>query len=143
MERIPEFIGNHLFLSIAAGVIVLLVIANEARRFFRSYKEVSPSEAVRLLNNGAVAIDIRSTDAYRKAHLPEARHVPSDEIADSQAKLLKDKKSLLVYCDAGFTSAKAAATLASGAKENNVDTQIYLLKGGISAWQRDNFPLVK
>lgn len=143
MERIPEFIGNHMLLSIAAGVIILLLIANEARRLFRPYKEVTSNEAVRLLNSGAIAIDTRSADAYRKAHLPEARHIPLDEIADSQSKLLNSKQPLIVYCDAGFTSTKAAISLAKAAKAQGLETPVFSLKGGIGAWQRDNFPLVK
>lgn len=136
--RLLEFIGNHPFLFGAAGVLLLWLIVSELRRLSRPWREAAPNEVVRLVNGGAGLIDVRGADAYRKGHLPEARNIPLENLADRQEGLVSGGKPIVVYCDAGFVSARAAQQLCkAGAGE------VHVLKGGLTAWQRDGLPVIK
>lgn len=137
--KLLEFIGNHPFLFTAAGVLLILLIGNELRRLFRPFREVAPVEVVRLMNAGARVIDLRGVEAYRKGHLPEARNIPAAELPGKLDTLAKDAETpVVVYCDAGVSSTGAAGRLSkAGIRE------VYSMKGGLAAWQRDSLPLSK
>lgn len=139
MTQILEFIGNHPFLFIAAAALLALLIGGEIRARTRGFREVSSNDAVRLINGGARVIDVRNPDAFRKGHLIGAKNIPLEELPAKVEGLARDKEqSLLLYCDTGFSSAKAAGQLR---RQGFAD--VHSLKGGIGAWQRDNLPTVK
>jgi rhodanese-related sulfurtransferase len=94
---------------------------------------------VRLQNSGALLVDVRDSKDYEAGHIIEARHIPAAEIASRAESLKKFKeKPVIVYCDAGFTSAGAARQLrASGF------TKVVTLSGGLNSWRQENLPLVK
>jgi rhodanese-related sulfurtransferase len=99
---------------------------------------VGSSDAVRLMNGGALVIDVRTADAYAAGHIIDARHIPQAEIA-AQADSLKKyrEKPVIVCCDSGVTSGTAAVVLKSLGF-----TQVVNLRGGINAWKSDNMPIV-
>ena len=46
-----------------------------------------------------VLAEVLPEDSYRKGHLPGARHLPGEHLADLAPKLLPDKnKEIVVYC---------------------------------------------
>ncbi len=139
MERLPDYISNHPFLAAAALALVVLVIVVEARIRLRGATGVVPVDAVQLLNQGALVIDVRDPERFAEGHIIGARNVPSANLA-AQADALKKwkEKPVIICCDAGMTSATAARTLrASGF------TKVVNLKGGLAAWQGENLPVVK
>lgn len=139
MDRLIEYIGNHPLLAGAAGLMAVVVLAYELRQRANSAAAVSPGEAVRLMNEGALVLDIRSANQFKDGHISGARNVPGDQIAEGAKALEKAKgKTLITCCDSGITSAAAARKL----------TQlglgpVYNLRGGLAAWRQDNLPVVK
>ena len=72
---------------------------------------VGPSEAVRLMNGGAILIDVRGSEAFAAGHIANARSVPGATIADGAQALERFKeKTVIAYCDSGHTSAIAVRT---------------------------------
>jgi len=140
MDRLLEYVGNHPFLVDAAGVMALIVLGFEFRQRALSAASVSPTEAVRLMNSGALLVDVRSANQFKDGHVSGARNIPGDQIADGAAPLQKlgKDKVVITCCDSGITSGAAARKLAQlGFK------QVYNLRGGLGAWRQDNLPTVK
>lgn len=144
MDKLLEFASEHTILVLALITVFLLFIFTEIRRSTRPYKEVEPGQAIRLINDGAVLVDLRQPDAYRKGHIAGAANYPADRIeahVDDIRKRVKkaQQQPVLIYCDTGMTSARPATLLVK--EELGVD--IVSLKGGVTAWQRENLPLKK
>ena len=117
-------------------LIIVLVIVNEIR-LKAGGPELAPADAVRLINNGATVLDVRPAEQYANGHIVGARSVPLGELSGKLDGLAKKMdRPLLVYCELGNQSAKAAATLRQAGF-----SQVLHLKGGVVAWQRDNLPL--
>jgi rhodanese-related sulfurtransferase len=136
MEQFFEFAGNHLFLVGSFLLLVVLVIVNELR-LRGGGVEVDPADAVRLINDGAQVFDVRSAEKYAQGHIVGARSVPLGEL-DGQLETLSRfrDKPVLVCCDMGPTGGKAVAALRKASFE-----RVFNLRGGLAAWQRENFPL--
>jgi rhodanese-related sulfurtransferase len=139
MDRLLEYVSNHPFLVGAAGLMALAVLGYELRQRAHSAASVSPGEVVRLMNSGAVLVDVRSANQFKDGHINGARNVPGDQIAAGAAALEKLKdKTLVMCCDSGTTSGAAARKLMQQGFN-----QVFNLRGGLAAWRQDNLPVVK
>jgi rhodanese-related sulfurtransferase len=139
MGELAEHIVNHPFL--AAGLVALLaaVVFFEVRQRAQGQVQVGPADAVRLMNAGAVVIDVRSADDFQKGHIVNARNVEIGQIGADHPVLKKAKsKVLITVCDNGIVSNRAAALLRKAGFE-----KVFSLKGGLNGWRADNLPLVK
>ena len=138
MDKILEFTGNNTLLVLALVISFFVVIFTELRRKASGLINVEATEAVRLINNDAVVVDLRNVDAYAKGHIVSARSIPLDEL-DGKLKNLEDVKSkpIVAVCDNGITSTKAVNTLRSAGFES-----VYGLKGGMSGWSQAGLPVV-
>jgi rhodanese-related sulfurtransferase len=139
MQRLLEFIGHHPFLAGGALVAALAVIAVEVKERIQKFAALSAAQAVRLMNQGALVIDLRPQEAFEAGHIGEARNVPAADI-ESQAESLKKwrDRTVITYCDSGVNGAGAARTLAKLGF-----TKVFNLDGGLNAWVKDNLPLIK
>jgi rhodanese-related sulfurtransferase len=100
---------------------------------------VGPSDAVRLLNQGAVVIDVRSQAEFDAGHIIDARHLPQDDLAKAGETLKRYRdKVVITCCESGARAAASAREL--GAQGF---TQVVNLRGGLQAWRAENLPLVK
>ena len=138
MDKILEFTNNHMLLVLALVISFFVVIFTELRRKAGGLINVEATEAVRLINNDAVVVDLRNVDAYAKGHIVSARNIPLDEL-DGRLNSLEDVKSkpIVAVCDNGITSTKAVKTLRSAGFES-----VYGLKGGMSGWSQAGLPVV-
>lgn len=138
MERLLEFTGNHTLLVSALMISFFVLVFSELRRKATAVSAVDPSAAVRLINDDATIIDLRSAEAFGRGHIVNARNVPMDELGARMEKLgrLKDKPVVTV-CDAGITSSRALATLKAAGFDS-----VYNLKGGMNAWTQAGMPVV-
>ena len=111
MEQLIEFAGNHAGLVTGFGVVVLLLIWTEVSRFTRGYKEITPLQAVQLINKGGASIvDISSAADYAKGHLSGAKHIALSRFKKSDPELEKMKTGpVIVCCKNGNTAHQAAA----------------------------------
>lgn len=138
MDKFLEFAGNHTLLVFALVTTFFLVIFTELRRKASGMLAVPPTDAVRLINNDAVVIDLRSKEAYSTGHIVNAKSVPMDELAGHMSKIDKlKKKPVIAVCDSGITSTKAVNTLRNAGFES-----VYGLKGGMTAWGQAGLPVV-
>ena len=138
MERILEFAGNHTLLVFALVTSFLLVVFTELRRKATGMLAVAPSDAVKLINNDAMVLDLRSAEAFGRGHIVGARNVPMDEFEGHLEKLAKFKnKPVVAVCNSGVSSSKAVNALRNAGFES-----VYNLKGGMNAWGQSGLPVV-
>jgi rhodanese-related sulfurtransferase len=115
-----------------------LLVFTELRRKASGLMNVEPGDAVALINNDGVVLDLRSAESFARGHIVNARNVPFDQLDVGSNRLagLKDKPVVAV-CDSGVTSNKAVALLRKSGFEKT-----YGLKGGMAAWGSAGLPVV-
>ncbi len=138
--ELSEFIANN---SILSGVFIALIVmwlTHEFQRRGRRFNEVSPTEAVSLINKEkAVVLDVRPASDFKNGHLTNAINIPFQSLSEQSKKISKYKnKPLIVYCKSGNFSAQACKKL----EKEGFET-IHNLRGGVMAWERDNLILIK
>lgn len=133
-----EFAGNHVVLVSALMLSFFLVVFTELRRKAGGMASIEPGEAVRLINNDAVVIDLRSAEAFRRGHIVNAKNIPHDELGSGAEKLEPYRdRPIVAVCDSGMISNRIVNRLRKEGMEN-----VYGIRGGINAWTQDNLPLV-
>ena len=138
MDKLLEFTGNHTLLVLALIISFFVVAFTELRRKASGLVNIEPIEAVKLINNDAVIIDLRSVDAFSKGHIVNARNIPSDELEAKMANLEEIKSNpIIAVCDAGVSSTKAVTTLRTAGFDS-----AYGLKGGMAGWGQAGLPVV-
>ncbi len=139
MQRLIEYVTRHPFLAGGTAVVALAVLAYEASRARSGGQSVGPTDAVRLINEGALLLDVRTQAEFDAGHILDARHVPQDQLASSVETLKKYKdKVVIACCESGMRSGAAARVL-----QAQGFTKVVNLKGGLQAWRGENLPLVK
>lgn len=139
MQRLFEFIGHHPYLSAGAVLAAAAVAFYEIRERLHAFAALSSAQAVRLMNQGALVIDLRDKASYDAGHIGDARNVPAAEL-ESQAESLRKwrDRNVITYCDSGTSGAAGARTLMKLGF-----TKVFNLQGGLNAWVKDNLPLAK
>ena len=139
MERIPEFVGNHLLLFAAFLGVLGMLIYTEWTRAKAGNTALSPFAATRLLNDGdALVLDVRDEREYKGGHVLNAKNVPVGSIDQRLHELTKYKsRDVLVYCDNGMRTARAVARLKKEGFE-----QVHTIDGGLAAWEKASLPTV-
>lgn len=139
MDRLLEYAARHPLLVGGTVVLALALAAYEFSRARSGGQAVGPTEAVRLLNQGAVMIDVRTQAEFDGGHVLDARHVPQDQVAQSAETLKRFKdKVVITCCESGMRSRAAARAL-----QAQGFTKVVNLRGGVQAWRAENLPLVK
>ncbi|NCF73962.1 MAG: rhodanese-like domain-containing protein [Gammaproteobacteria bacterium] len=138
MDKILEFTSNNMWLVLALMISFFVLVFSELRRKASGLVNVESIDAVKLINNDAIVIDLRSVDAFSKGHIVNARNIPSDELEAKMANLDSIKsKPIIAVCDAGITSTKAVTSLRAAGFES-----VYGLKGGMAGWSQAGLPVV-
>ena len=75
---------------------------------------ISERQAKKLMEAGAVVLDVRSPAEYAQGHIPRAINLPLDEITRAGAIVPDRDQPIVLYCSAGVRSARAAAVLTAG-----------------------------
>ncbi len=143
MNRFAEFVQHHPLLAALAVLLAVASIVIELRHRKLGATALGPTDAVRLINGGALVIDVRSADAFSAGHIIDSRHIEQSDLS-AQMKNLADsnlkkhrEKPVLLYCDTGVASATAARLLKAAGFGKVVN-----LRGGLAAWKQDNLPTV-
>ena len=112
MDRFLEYAARHPLLVGGTVVLALAVAAYEFSRARSGGQAVGPSEAVRLMNQGAVLVDVRSQAEFDSGHILDARHVPQEQVAQAAETLKRFKdKVVITCCESGMRSGAAARVL--------------------------------
>lgn len=138
MDKILEFTSNHVLLVSALMISFFIAVFSELRRKASGLVNVEAGDAVKLINNDAVVIDIRSPDAFARGHIVNAKNIPHDELDGKIEQLEKYKTAPIVaVCDSGVTTTRTVQTLRNSGFEN-----AYGLKGGMLGWGQAGLPVV-
>ena len=84
-----------------------------------------------IINNGAVMVDVRSSEEYNEKHIDGSLSLPVDSINEESAKNIFNNKNaiIIVYCKSGVRSSEAASKLDNLGYKN-----VYNL-GAMSNWK--------
>jgi len=110
---------------------------NESARFFRGYRELTPSGLTLLINRETpLVIDLSSIQDYDKGHIPGARHVAMSQFDPENKELTKARElAIAVYCKNGQSSSQAASRLVKAGFKH-----VYWLGGGLASWKQADLP---
>ena len=126
---------NNLYIVLIALVSGAMLLWPTLRR--GNSGAVSVPDAVQMANRSqGVFIDVRPTEQFKAGTIAQARNVPLADFA-TKADSLPKNKPLIVFCDQGRESAKAAALLRKQGLE------AVSLEGGLKAWTQADMPLSK
>jgi rhodanese-related sulfurtransferase len=131
-----KFIIDNIFLfglAILSGGALLLPLLQQRGN------KLSLLQATQLINqNKTIIIDVRDEAQFASGHIREARNIPAKDLAKRVGELEKLKtRNVLVVCQTGTQSGKAAATLVKAGF-----TEVFGLAGGMAAWQAQAMPVV-
>ena len=139
MDQLLEYISHHPWLAANTALIAAFIGVYEMRARSERLVAVSPQEVIRLMNQGALVLDLRPTDQYQAGHVAGARQMGSDEILKAAETLKKHKeKTVVVYDDSGSLGAAAVRQLTAQGF-----TRAVALRGGLTAWRADNLPVTR
>ena len=131
-----NFVTENLFLIVIAfvsGGMLLWPLVNRQL----AGAMVNTLQATRLINDGAVIVDVREAAEFASGHLANSRHIPVAEI-ERRLGELPQGKPVVVVCARGSRASRAAAVLRKSGRAD-----VFCLDGGVSGWQQAGLPTVR
>jgi rhodanese-related sulfurtransferase len=139
MERLIEYVTHHPALAGAVLLALVVVVVFESRMRTTAFAAISAQDLIRMMNQGALVLDIRKPEEFAAGHVNGAKHLSSEKIltAGDSFKRFKDKP-VVVYCDSGSLAAAAVRQLTEQGF-----TKAFTLRGGFAGWRAENLPIAK
>ena len=138
MQQLTQFLNHNWAMSTALVIIFFLILLNEIQFLRKKGKEVSPQNAVHLINHdNAIIIDLRDKENYLKNHIIDAINASAEDFKQKKMARYKDKTIILV-CDKGLKSASLSTQLRDQGFNN-----LLVLSGGMQAWHSAQLPTIK
>ena len=139
MERLLEYVSHHPYLATSAVFAVVVLFVYESRVRANGVSAISTQDLIRLMNQGALVLDIRKPDAFAQGHVGGAKQLPSDQIltAGENFKRFKEKP-VVVYDESGSLAAIAVRQLTQQGF-----TKAFSLRGGFAGWRAEQLPVTK
>jgi len=139
MSQFIEFAGNHLLLFGGLLVVTALIIKLELESRISGIQQLRPLEAVRLMDDDALVLDVREAQEYGNGHIRQSVHIPMSALKNRISELDKYKnRKIIAYCRSGSRSNYACKLL----KKSGFD-QVYNMAGGIMGWSSANLPVTR
>ena len=95
-------------------------------------KHINAAEAKKLVDGGALLVDVREVNEYADENIPGARNEPLSRIAGAEF----DGGPVVFHCKSGARTRMNAVALAQIAGGD-----VYILDGGIEAWKAAGYPV--
>jgi len=139
MEQLVQYISAHYYLVGAAVLALVVVVTFESRLRMQGESAISAQDLIRLMNQGALVLDIRKPEEFAAGHVNGAKQLDSEKIlnAGETHKRFKDKP-VVVICDSGSLAAAAVRQLT-----RQGFTKAFTLRGGFTGWRAENLPVAK
>ncbi|MWP61114.1 rhodanese-like domain-containing protein [Gilliamella sp. Pas-s25] len=140
LEILP-FVKNHLLLSLGWIVLFIAIIVLTIKGKLSKVKIINNAQAIHMINKqGAVIVDIRSADSFKKGHITDSHNILPIDIKNASAKIIeKFKENIVILIDEnGLSSAGIGEILVKQGFLN-----VFTLKDGIAGWNGENLPLVR
>lgn len=93
---------------------------------------IDATAAKRLIDSGALLVDIREADEHARERVPGARNMPLSRLGALPA----DARAIVFHCRSGARTSANADRLAGAA-----GCEAYILEGGIEAWKKAGLPV--
>ena len=134
-----DFVQNNLLLfavAFASGAMLLWPLVRRSS----GGPWVSAAQATQLINReDALVLDVRDAGEYAGGHILGAKSLPLARVESGAGDVAKKKDAtLIVYCDTGDRSGKAA-----GALKKLGYSKVVNLSGGFGAWKQAGLPVEK
>lgn len=97
-------------------------------------KHINATEAKRLVDDGAILIDVREHGEYAAENIPGARNHPMSCMGHGPLEF--DAPVIVFHCKSGGRTRMGAQALA-----NCTRAEAYILDGGIEAWKAAGLPI--
>lgn len=139
MDRLIEYVTRHPLLAGSVVLALVIVFTFESRMRSTAHAAISSQDLIRLMNQGALVLDIRKPEEFAAGHVNGARQLSSDKIltAGDEFKRYKDKP-VVIICDSGSLASAAVRQLTQQGF-----TKAFQLRGGFSGWRSENLPVAK
>lgn len=135
-----QFLLNNLFtLSITLISGYMLFWSYFGNRIL-GIKEADTTQAMNLINrNDALLVDVREQGEYDSGHIINSKLMPAGKLKERVGELEKYReRPIIVVCRSGARAAPISSWLGKQGF-----SQVYLLTGGVLAWQKAKLPLEK
>ena len=103
-----------------------------------SLPKISPLDAKRLLDQGAILIDIREADEHARQKAVGAHHLALSKLDEANL-ALHQGKPVIFHCKSGARTMGNASRLAQ--KVDGV-CEAFIVDGGLDAWKKAGLPVV-
>ena len=107
---------------------VIALLAGAYWVYAQGIGRTSGEEAKKLVQQGALLLDVRTTEEYAGGHIQGAINIPVQNLEARLSEVPKDK-AVVVYCRSGGRSHRAKELL-----KNKGHTQVYDI-GGMGNWK--------
>jgi len=101
-------------------------------------RTITPVEAQRLVDQGAVLVDIREADEHARERIPGARHIALSKLDEADF-AARSGQTVILHCRSGARTASNSARLAAKAGEA---CEAFIVEGGLEAWRKAGLPTV-
>ncbi|PFG39878.1 rhodanese-related sulfurtransferase [Georgenia soli] len=99
-----------------------------------AYRKVRPHQVRRLIEEGAVVVDVREPAQWRAGHIRGSVNIPLADVLDRSEDL--PDGPIVTVCRSGPRSARAAELLAADGH------QTFNLRGGLREWDYAGYPVM-
>ena len=139
MERLIEYVTHHPLMAASALLALVVLVTYESRVRATGIAAISSQDLIRLMNQGALVLDIRKPEEFALGHVNGAKQLPSDQIltAGDNFKRFKEKP-VVVYDESGSLAAAAVRQL-----NRQGFTKAFSLRGGFASWRAEQLPVTK
>ncbi len=106
----------------------------------KGYSIISVPDAYQLVkaaDKNTMFLDVRTPGEYQSGHVPHAKLIPVQTLANRLNEVPKDKK-VIVYCESGVRAGRAAELLVSQGYTN-----ILSMKASMRGWRSAGLPTEK
>ncbi len=102
--------------------IIIFIVVFFLLKFFLGGKVDKQADLAKLVESGALLIDVRTPNEFAGGHVKGAINIPVGSIASGIQKKAKDKsKPIIVYCHSGARSGAAKKALLNAGYTNVVN----------------------
>lgn len=125
--------GSGYVLTASVDIATPLIVAIVTGYLFYTADKVNINDELKEVRStdGAVIIDVRSTEEYAQGHIPGAISVPADNIEAISSKVSDKSTPVFTYCLRGSRSIKAVKALKTMGYSNVINM------GGINKYKGD------
>ena len=102
-----------------------------------SLPTLTPGEAKRLLEQGAILVDIREADEHARENIPGARLMSLSKLDEADL-ALHEGQPVIFHCKSGARTKGNAGRLA---EKVGGSCEAYIVEGGIDAWKKAGLPV--